>query len=398
MIVKRQISDAFELIRNGISVKQDSEASGVPITRIETIADQTIDENRVGYANIDINDLGKYENYLLKEGDILMSHINSLKHLGKTAMYNGSPKLLIHGMNLLCFRSKVNLTNPKYINYYFKSPYFKQNLLKIANKSVNQASFSIWNLKEIKIPLPPLNTQIHIASILDDAAALRDKTAQLLKEYDLLAQSVFFDMFGDPVINQKKFKRSSIGQVAEIVGGSQPPKKVFKYELKDGYVRLVQIRDYKSDRFKTFIPKGSSRKFCTEEDIMIGRYGPPVFQILRGIAGAYNVALMKATPKSMIHKEYLFSLLSSHYVQNIIIGNSQRTAGQSGVNLKLLNSIEVSVPPIHLQNQFAEKITLIEQQKALTKQELQESEDLFNCLLQKAFKGELIQKEEVNAS
>ena len=58
---------------------------------------------------------------------------------------------------------------------------------------------------------------------------------------------------------------------------------------KDGYIRLIQIRDYKSDDYAVYIPENSTKKFCTEDDIMIGRYGPPVFQILRGISGAYNV-------------------------------------------------------------------------------------------------------------
>jgi type I restriction enzyme S subunit len=151
----------------------------------------------------------------------------------------------------------------------------------------------------------------------------------------------------------------------------------------------VQIRDYKTDRYLTYLPKDSTRKFCTEKDIMIGRYGPPVFQILRGIAGAYNVALMKALPLDGMDSEYIFHLLSCSYIQNIVIGNSQRTAGQTGVNLKLLNSIEISKPPIVLQNQFAERVQAIEEQKTQAQASLAQAEDLFNSLLQKAFKGKL---------
>jgi type I restriction enzyme S subunit len=83
------------------------------------------------------------------------------------------------------------------------------------------------------------------------------------------------------------------GEVCEISGGSQPPKSNFIYEPKDGYIRLVQVRDYRTDKYMTYVPIEKAKKFCTKSDIMIGRYGPPIFGIFRGIEGAYNVALMK---------------------------------------------------------------------------------------------------------
>ena len=108
-------------------------------------------------------------------------------------------------------------------------------------------------------------------------------------------------------------------EVVNFIGGSQPPKSVFSDIKKDGYVRLIQIRDYKSDNYIVYINEDSTKKFCTEDDIMIGRYGPPVFQILRGISGAYNVALMKAEPKiDEVSKEYLFRFLQNPSIQNYI--------------------------------------------------------------------------------
>jgi type I restriction enzyme, S subunit len=86
-------------------------------------------------------------------------------------------------------------------------------------------------------------------------------------------------------------------EVVLFVGGSQPPKSTFIYEPRSGYTRLVQIRDFKSDAHMTFVPNERANRPFGEEDVMIGRYGPPVFQILRGLSGTYNVALMKASPK-----------------------------------------------------------------------------------------------------
>ena len=99
-----RLRSIIHFIRNGATIKQYGDAKGLPITRIETIASGTIDRNRFGYANI--FEVGKYESYILKDYDILMSHINSPKHLGKCALYEheGDEKI-IHGMNLLSIRT-----------------------------------------------------------------------------------------------------------------------------------------------------------------------------------------------------------------------------------------------------------------------------------------------------
>jgi type I restriction enzyme S subunit len=151
----------------------------------------------------------------------------------------------------------------------------------------------------------------------------------------------------------ENWKLCKLEDAVNIIGGSQPPKKTFKTEYENGYVRLIQIRDYKSDRFLTYVPIISTKKFCLKNDVMIGRYGPPVFQILRGLEGAYNVALMKAEPKNNMYSEYLFHLLSSKPVQDLVINNSQRTAGQTGVNLRLLNNCLIPLPPISKQQKIA---------------------------------------------
>ncbi|URQ97660.1 restriction endonuclease subunit S [Pseudoalteromonas sp. SCSIO 43095] len=144
-----------------------------------------------------------------------------------------------------------------------------------------------------------------------------------------------------------------LGSVVSFIGGSQPPKSTFKYELEDGYVRLLQIRDYKSDDNLTYIPENSTKKFCSKDDVMIGRYGPPVFQILRGLEGAYNVALMKAQPSEKVDRDYLFYFLKQEKLFRLIDGLSQRTAGQSGVDMDALKAYPMLLPPLEEQKRIA---------------------------------------------
>jgi type I restriction enzyme S subunit len=192
----------------------------------------------------------------------------------------------------------------------------------------------------------------------------------------------------------KEHKSVPLLKHVDFIGGSQPPKSNFSYELKEGYIRLIQIRDYKSDRHLVYIKENSTKKFCNEKDVMIGRYGPPVFQILRGLKGAYNVALMKAIPdEEVILKDYLYYFLMNGRIQNYIISISQRAAGQSGVNKKALEAYEIAIPSLKEQQKIVDTIKAaipkIDRAQELTNQNLENLKALKSSLLDKAFKGEL---------
>jgi type I restriction enzyme, S subunit len=185
----------------------------------------------------------------------------------------------------------------------------------------------------------------------------------------------------------KNWELKKIGDVCKFVGGSQPPKTDFSYEKKENHIRLIQIRDYKSDNHIVYIPKTKARRFCNSSDIMIGRYGPPVFQILRGLEGAYNVALMKAVPnEKVLSKEYLYIFLKYSKIQDYIIHLSQRAAGQSGVNKEAIEDYLVSLPPLPEQQRIVaildEAFSGIATATANAEQNLANARELFESALQ----------------
>ena len=162
-----RLGEVCDFIRNGITIKQSKEARGYPITRIETISKGNIDRNRMGYANI--LDISSFEKYILQQYDILLSHINSPMHIGKTAIYipNDKEERIIHGMNLLCIRFKKGL-NAIYLNYFFNSKIFKNAILPYIKNAVNQASINISSIEKIIIPLPPLAEQKRIVEKIEE--------------------------------------------------------------------------------------------------------------------------------------------------------------------------------------------------------------------------------------
>ena len=150
-----KIADLFTSIKNGKNVKQSDFAGGYRVSRIESIANAEFDIKATKWTT-DIVD----EQDFLQNGDILFSHINSVKYLGKTGIFDSDEKV-VHGINLLRFRAN-SLIMPKYAYAIFKLPVFMAEVQKYAIKAANQASVNISNIKGIRIPVPPIDIQKQI--------------------------------------------------------------------------------------------------------------------------------------------------------------------------------------------------------------------------------------------
>ena len=175
----KRLGDVLSRMANG-AVYKATTSFGVCITRIETISDGTIDYSRTGTAVLST----VLDKYKLLSGDILFSHINSLDHIGKVALFDG-PRELYHGMNLLLLRASENMSS-KFLYFWLTSEPARRKARNLAKQAVSQASINTTELKDMEISMPQLSEQTAIAAVLSDMdadlAALeqqRDKTRSL---------------------------------------------------------------------------------------------------------------------------------------------------------------------------------------------------------------------------
>jgi len=161
---RKRLGEAIAFIKNGIVAEQNFDGSGFPVTRIETISNGFINSEKIGWANLPVEN---FTDFRLCEGDILFSHINSVERLGNCAIYEGIPKNLYHGMNLLRIKAKENILDPYFLLFWLRSDVCKNYYITNARRAIGQASLNQSDIKQIPIHLPALHIQHRIASELN---------------------------------------------------------------------------------------------------------------------------------------------------------------------------------------------------------------------------------------
>jgi type I restriction enzyme, S subunit len=354
---------AYQL-RNGKSVKQMPGAGGLPITRIETISSGSIDLSRCGYADLAEDEC---KGWLLRDGDILISHINSMKHLGKCAIFEGISDKVVHGMNLLCLRVNQDIAHPKFIFHSLRSSRFISQISTIAKKSVNQASFNISTFQELEIPSPPLEEQRRIAAILDKC----NETELLATKATSLYLSLFkasFHSFLRQVEDRESIQQVPLSSVCIRITKGTTPSSLGLPDA-DGDIPFVRVQDIDKNvliaesvalRIPVETHRALSRSMLQSGDILVSIAGtigrvcevrslPP-----HGANCNQAVAIARPIP-DVVRPLFLRCLLSDRPAQK-----QMRGAGVTGTitNLSLgqLGEIKIPVPSIEAQDRICDQL------------------------------------------
>jgi type I restriction enzyme S subunit len=375
----------FEFIRNGMNIKQDKSGEGLPISRIETISHGVVDPSRVGYAGLSEAD---GLDWLLQDGDLLFSHINSAELVGKCAIYTGQPSKLVHGMNLLCLRPRRDILDSAYAKYLIRSQGFRGKLAAYINKAVNQASVSIGNLRTIQVKVPPVSEQRRIAAILDQAEALRNMRRAALAHLDTLAKSIFIEMFGDPHSNSRKYKMAPISMLGRVVTGGTPSSTLDG--MFDGSVPFVTPGDLESNSpvKRTLTERGAA-------EVRTVRAGSTLVCCIGATIGKMGTAQMNSAFNQQINAIEWGSTVNDCYGLQVMkfykahIKNWGASTTLPILKKSSFEKIEIPVPPIKDQILFSDRMAAVEQLGVSQNQSLAGLEDLFAALQHRAFLGDL---------
>ncbi len=400
-----KFKDVIEQISNGISLSQNMEMRGIPVTRIETIACEQINFNKIGF--IEGMPVESQEKYLLKKGDVLFSHINSSKHLGKTAVFSFEDKKLYHGTNLLRIRIKSELVNPFFFNYFCRHMRYKGVFCLIAQHAVNQASLNQKKILELPFFLPPRLEQDAIVNKIDmlfarveSCRAHLDRAAAAIKRFRQSALSL--------AISTPLFIGENAGEiwnpfylkdVADIQLGKMLDKAKNRGKEVD-YLRNVNVRWFSfdlGDVKKMRLPESELENFSVKNgDVFICEGGEP------GRAAVWRNGENHFAYQKALHRVRLSDKILPEWLVFCLKVDAEKSSLDeyfTGTTIKHLTGVALKryrflAPSIKAQRLIVEKIEKLMKFADELEEKInvgrERVESLTSSILAKAFRGELV--------
>ena len=253
-------------------------------------------------------------------------------------------------------------------------------------------------LKEARIPLPDLKEQKRIAKILDAAGALRVKRRESLAQLDALLQSIFLELFGDPISNPFEWRMGLVGDLLECVnyGTSKKANKASgKYRIlrmgnityKGGWdmssMKYIDLESNEEEKY--LVQKGDILFNRTNSRELVGKTAVYRFDEAVAFAGY----LVRARASKEADPEYIAAFMNSPQTKSRLVSMCKSIVGMANINAREFQAIPIPMPPLDLQKRFAAIVDAVLRQKLTLYAYLDELDDLFSSLQQRAFSGEL---------
>lgn len=388
----KSLGEVLDSLESGGRAKGGSVLSGIPSIGAEHLNDSgKLNLNSMKYVPLDYY-------HSMTKGRILKEDILVVKDgatTGKVSFVDKDFPFQESAVNEHVFivRTKKELLETRFAFYYL---FFQNGKKQILNdfRGSAQGGISRSFVDKVFLHLPPLPIQKQIAEILEKADRAKQKRKEANKLTNEFLQSVFIEMFGDPVKNPLSWEVKKFGDVFSSIryGTGSPPAYV---EIGIPFIRATNIKHnsiVKNDLVFISIADANKIKKCVlkEGNLIVVRSGvntgdaAVVSKEFDGAYAAYDLII----ELDNVHSIFYSFLINSNYGKAIIEPLSRR-AGQPHLNAEQLKEIEFYFPPLPLQQQFAEIVNKTEGLKEKQKQSAQELENLFQSLMQRAFKGEL---------
>jgi type I restriction enzyme S subunit len=284
----------------------------------------------------------------------------------------------------------------RYLKWLLESPKYQRDIFGKSAGSALKNLAAISEIKKCKIPLPPLEEQRRIAAILDKADGVRRKHKEAIRLTEELLKSTFLEMFGDPVTNPKGWEICELQNVCNRVtdGTHQPP------NWADGGIPFLFVSNIVNGEIDFKVSKHITEESWFE---LTSRCPIEINDILYTTVGSYgNAALVRTKnrfcfqrhiahikPDSRsIEPEFLLGMMQSDWIRQQA-DKQARGVAQKTLNLRELKKFTIFTPPIEEQKKYVKLRQGVEKQLSYYRSALEQSENLFNSLLQRAFRGEL---------
>lgn len=341
--------------------------------------------NKVSYSEVSSG----YSYFI--EDDILFAKITPCMENGKGAI----ARKLVNGLGVgstefHVLRPNKNLVISDWVFRFLSQSKFRKSAEKNMTGSAGQKRVPKTFLETALIPLPPLETQKQIAKTLDTAAELLAMRKQQLAELDNLIKAVFYEMFGDPVTNERGWEVNKLSKIGDLNRGISKHRPRNDPALLGGLHPLIQTGDVANADFiirdwkQTYSDLGlaQSKKWSA---------GTLCITIAANIAKTAIMGFDACFPDSVVgfnanknKTNNIFIHCWFGFFQKIIEAQAPESA-QKNINLRILSDLDVIVPPLELQTQFATIVTKIEAQKSLVKKAIEETQYLFDSLMAQYF-------------
>ena len=286
--------------------------------------------------------------------------------------------------------------NPAYFAHFFRTQQYRQRVSSLA-AGVNINNLRNEHLDEIKIPIPSLRMQWRIAEILDKADALRAKRRAALAQLDTLTQSIFLDMFGDPVTNPKGWPVRTIRDLLESAsyGTSEKAAATGEFpvlrmnnitrtgEMDFAKLKYMDLREDQRDRY--LVRTGDVLFNRTNSVDLVGKTA--IYREANPMAYAGYLIRLRVNRKC--EPEYLAAFLNTAYSKRVLRSMCKSIIGMANINATELQALRIPAPPHSVQHEFSGRIATIEKLKSAHRNSLVEQDDLFTTLQQRAFRGDL---------
>jgi len=398
---RRKLGNLLKTLRNGYVCAQSRSGEGLPISRIETISHGVVDPDSVGYAEIPLADRDKFK---MQVGDILLSHINSLKHIGKSALYTEDINLY-HGMNLMLLRAERGIVTPDFLHSILISDNARNHIRRYAKQAINQASVNKKDIAKMDVLLPPLPEQKKIAAILSSVDETIQATRETIEQTKKVKQGLLQELLTRG-IGHTKFKKTEIGEIPEewrltnlgsisdIRRGASPrPIRDPKWFSDHGYgwVRIEDVtRQYKYLReTKQYLSKAGVRKSVpvhTGDVIMsiCATIGMP--SIVDMDACIHDGFVLFGQMSQRILREYLFYYLLRR--KESFSGKGQ-PGTQKNINTSIVKQTALPLPPLEEQRDIANILSAIDSRIEEEEADLDQLQFIKNGLMQDLLTGKV---------